>query len=176
MARDGAKCFLRYDLVKMEGAPFSIDGAQTVMGITPNGKSTDVNWRSWPQSSVNFMIAPRRKKGYEDGIAHLAKCFNISLGKLDVTAVKGTNLPGGFLFRFYASSHANIEVDGQEPLIVKSEWCTSLRLDADPVEIDILQTDSKMSRVASRFRQTRWEFFRGCARELHEWSGADEGT
>jgi len=105
-----------------------------------------VNWRSWTQSSANFMVVPVQKKGYEDGIAHLAKWFNPSLGKLHVTVLKATNLPGGFLSSFLASVYANIEVDGQEPLTVKSkERGTSPQFDADPVDLDILQTDCKMA-------------------------------
>ena len=87
------------------------------------------------------MIAPRQK----DGIAHMAKWFNTSLGKLHVTAVKRYQPSWWFsvlilrvIVRQYRSGRAGA-IDCE---VKRVKYFTTS--DADPVEIDIHQTDCKM--------------------------------
>jgi len=86
------------------------------------------------------MIALRQK----DGIAHLAKWFNTSLGKLHVTAVKRYQPSWWFsvqilrvIVRQCRSGRA-----GAIDCEVRVKFFTSSG--ADPVEIDVHQTDCKM--------------------------------
>ena len=139
--RDDEAHTLRYDLVKLEGIPIAIDGIQTVVSFTPNGDSTDVNWRSWTQSPAAAVLTGRQTNGYLDGIAHLQKRFNPSLGKLDVTVVSGKDLNGGSGILI---PYASIVVDGSEPVTVMSqEWGANPEFDADTVTFNIMKKESK---------------------------------